>query len=230
MVLNVLLAVFNMVPVPPLGGGNVLMGVLPVAGARVMDRLRPWGFLILYALMLSGALMASCGPCRSSCWVTCCDESATRGLGHAPDRKASPRPPGRRPPELGAAAGDVDCFYFVADWHALTSHYADTGDIVENALDNVADWIGAGLDPERSVFFVQSLVPEHAELYLLLQMVTPIPWLERVPTYKEQMEQLAERDLSSIGFLGYPCSRPPTSSSTAPMSCPSARIRCRTSS
>jgi len=97
-----------------------------------------------------------------------------------------------------------DCFYFVADWHALTSHYADTGEIVGNALDNVADWIGAGLDPERSVFFVQSLVPEHAELYLLLQMVTPIPWLERVPTYKEQIEQLAERDLSSIGFLGYP--------------------------
>ncbi|MCC7176781.1 MAG: tryptophan--tRNA ligase [Acidobacteria bacterium] len=97
-----------------------------------------------------------------------------------------------------------DCFYFVADWHALTSNYADTGDIVENALDNVADWIGAGLDPEKSVFFVQSMVPEHAELYLLLQMVTPIPWLERVPTYKEQMEQLAEKDLSSIGFLGYP--------------------------
>jgi len=97
-----------------------------------------------------------------------------------------------------------DCFYFVADWHALTSHYADTGDIVENALDNVADWIGAGLDPEKSVFFVQSMVPEHAELYLLLQMVTPIPWLERVPTYKEQMQQLAEKDLSSIGFLGYP--------------------------
>jgi tryptophanyl-tRNA synthetase len=97
-----------------------------------------------------------------------------------------------------------DCFYFVADWHALTSHYADTADIVSNALDNVADWIGAGLDPETSVFFVQSMVPEHAELYLLLQMVTPIPWLERVPTYKEQMEQLAEKDLSSIGFLGYP--------------------------
>jgi tryptophanyl-tRNA synthetase len=97
-----------------------------------------------------------------------------------------------------------DCFYFVADWHALTSHYADTGDIVSSALDNVADWMGAGLDPERSIFFVQSMVPEHAELYLLLQMVTPIPWLERVPTYKEQMEQLAERDLSSIGFLGYP--------------------------
>jgi len=97
-----------------------------------------------------------------------------------------------------------DCFYFIADWHALTSNYADPGDIVENALDNVADWIGAGLDPEKSVFFVQSMVPEHAELYLLLQMVTPIPWLERVPTYKEQMQQLAEKDLSSIGFLGYP--------------------------
>ncbi|MGQ0732885.1 MAG: tryptophan--tRNA ligase [Acidobacteriota bacterium] len=96
------------------------------------------------------------------------------------------------------------CFYFVADWHALTSAYADTRDIVESALDNVADWIGAGIDPERSTLFVQSRVPEHAELYLLLQMVTPIPWLERVPTYKEQIEQLADKDLSSIGFLGYP--------------------------
>jgi tryptophanyl-tRNA synthetase len=97
-----------------------------------------------------------------------------------------------------------DCFYFVADWHALTSGYDDTSEVVSNALDNVADWIGAGIDPERSTLFVQSLVPEHAELYLLLQMVTPIPWLERVPTYKEQIEQLAETDLSSIGFLGYP--------------------------
>jgi tryptophanyl-tRNA synthetase len=97
-----------------------------------------------------------------------------------------------------------DCFYFVADWHALTSHYADTTDIVENALDNVADWIGAGLDPEKSVFFVQSMIPEHAELYLLLQMVTPIPWLERVPTYKEQIDQITDKDLGSIGFLGYP--------------------------
>src|SRR6478735_2402584 len=97
-----------------------------------------------------------------------------------------------------------DCYYFVADWHALTSHYAETGDIVENALDNAADWIAAGLDPERSTLFVQSLIPEHAELGLLLGMVTPIPWLERVPTYKEQIDQLNERDLSSIGFLGYP--------------------------
>jgi tryptophanyl-tRNA synthetase len=97
-----------------------------------------------------------------------------------------------------------DCFYCVVDWHALTTNYADTSEIVPTAYDNVADWIGAGLDPERSTFFVQSLVPEHAELYLLFQMITPIPWLERVPTYKEQIEQLSERDLSSIGFLGYP--------------------------
>ncbi len=97
-----------------------------------------------------------------------------------------------------------DCFYFVADWHALTSHYAATDQIVSDAFDNVADWISAGIDPDKSTLFVQSLVPEHAELYLLLQMVTPIPWLERVPTYKEQIEQMADRDLSNLGFLGYP--------------------------
>ncbi len=97
-----------------------------------------------------------------------------------------------------------DCFYFVADWHALTSDYADTSKLTSFAYENVADWIGAGLDPEKSTFFVQSLVPEHAELYLLLSMVVPVPWLERVPTYKEQQENLKDKDLSSIGFLGYP--------------------------
>ena len=99
---------------------------------------------------------------------------------------------------------EYDCFYFVADWHALTSEYASTEGLVENALDNVADWLAGGIDPDQSTLFIQSLVPEHAELYLLLQMVTPIPWLERVPTYKEQIEQLAEKDLSNLGFLGYP--------------------------
>jgi tryptophanyl-tRNA synthetase len=99
---------------------------------------------------------------------------------------------------------EYDSYHCVVDWHALTTHYNDTSEIVANTYDNVADWIGAGLDPEKSTFFIQSLVPEHAELYLLFQMVTPIPWLERVPTYKEQVEQLSDRDLSSIGFLGYP--------------------------
>jgi len=97
-----------------------------------------------------------------------------------------------------------DCFYFVADWHALTSDFADPGQITSFACENVADWMAAGLDPEKSTFFVQSLVPEHAELYVLLSMVVPVPWLERVPTYKEQQENLKDKDLSSIGFLGYP--------------------------
>jgi len=97
-----------------------------------------------------------------------------------------------------------DCFYFVADWHALTSDFADTSQVTSFAYENVADWIGAGLDPDKSTFFVQSLVPEHAELFLLLSMVVPVPWLERVPTYKEQQENLKDKDLSSIGFLGYP--------------------------
>jgi tryptophanyl-tRNA synthetase len=97
-----------------------------------------------------------------------------------------------------------DCFYFIADWHALTSDFADTSQITSYTYENVADWIGAGLDPEKSTFFIQSLVPEHAELFLMLSMVVPVPWLERVPTYKEQQENLKEKDLSSIGFLGYP--------------------------
>ena len=97
-----------------------------------------------------------------------------------------------------------DCMYFVADWHALTSEYADTDELTSYAYDNVADWLAAGIDPEQSTLFVQSLVPEHAELYVLMSMVVPIPWLERVPTYKEQIEHLAEKDLSTIGFLGYP--------------------------
>ena len=100
-----------------------------------------------------------------------------------------------------AAADSYDCFYFVADWHALTSDFADTSQLTAFAYENVADWIGAGLDPEKSTFFVQSLVPEHAELFLLLSMVVPVPWLERVPTYKEQQENLKDKDLSSIGFL-----------------------------
>jgi tryptophanyl-tRNA synthetase len=97
-----------------------------------------------------------------------------------------------------------DCFYFIADWHALTSDFADTSQLTSYAFENAADWIGAGLDPEKSTFFIQSLVPAHAELFLLLSMVVPVPWLERVPTYKEQQENMKDKDLSSIGFLAYP--------------------------
>jgi tryptophanyl-tRNA synthetase len=103
-----------------------------------------------------------------------------------------------------ALQNEYECFYFVADWHALTTDFADTGQLTKYAYDNAIDWIAAGLDPERSTFFVQSMVPEHAELHLLLSMTTPVSWLERVPTYKEQQEALSEKDLSSVGFLSYP--------------------------
>ena len=96
------------------------------------------------------------------------------------------------------------CYYFAADWHALTSDYADPSQIADNTIDMVIDWIAAGLDPERSTIFVQSMVPDHAELHLLLSMLTPLGWLERVPTYKEQMQQIENKDLSTYGFLGYP--------------------------
>ena len=99
---------------------------------------------------------------------------------------------------------DYDCFYFVADWHALTTHYEDSETIERNVYDMVIDWIAAGLDPERCTMFIQSRLPEHAELFTLLAMGTPLGWLERVPTYKDQMENLKDRDLATYGFLGYP--------------------------
>jgi len=97
-----------------------------------------------------------------------------------------------------------ECFFAIVDWHALTTDYADPKDVRENVLEVATDWLAAGLDPARSTLFVQSLVPEHAELHLLLSMIVPVPWLERVPSYKEQQTQLAEKDLSTYGFLGYP--------------------------
>src|SRR5512134_3538976 len=97
-----------------------------------------------------------------------------------------------------------ECLFFVADWHALTTHY-DTPQIIEqNVWDMVVDWLAAGVDPSRATLFIQSKVPEHAELHLLLSMITPLGWLERVPTYKDQQEQLKEKDLATYGFLGYP--------------------------
>ncbi|GAB6175742.1 tryptophan--tRNA ligase [Desulfobaculum senezii] len=99
---------------------------------------------------------------------------------------------------------DYDCFFFVADWHALTSEYADPRKIKGFVPELVKDWIAAGLDPERCVIFQQSQVKAHAELHLLLSMMTPLGWLERCPTYKDQKEQLAQKDLNTYGFLGYP--------------------------
>ncbi|GGI75364.1 tryptophan--tRNA ligase [Legionella impletisoli] len=97
-----------------------------------------------------------------------------------------------------------DCYFFVADWHALTTHYEEPGKIEENLWDMVIDWLACGVNPSLSHVFIQSWVPEHAELHLLLSMITPLGWLERVPSYKEQQEKLHEKDLSTYGFLGYP--------------------------
>jgi tryptophanyl-tRNA synthetase len=99
---------------------------------------------------------------------------------------------------------EYECFFFVADWHALTTHYEDTSSIAENTLQVAMDWLAVGLDPAKSTLFVQSQVLEHAELHVLLSMITPLSWLERVPTYKEQIENLKDRDLGTYGFLGYP--------------------------
>ena len=97
-----------------------------------------------------------------------------------------------------------DCFFFIADWHALTSDYEGTGRISEYVRKMIVDWLSAGLSPEKSTLFVQSHVKEHAELFLILSMITPVPWLERNPTYKDQITQLSNKDLSTFGFLGYP--------------------------
>ncbi len=99
---------------------------------------------------------------------------------------------------------EYECYFFVADWHALTTHYDEPEVIEQHVWDMVVDWLAAGVDPARATLFIQSQVPEHAELHLLLSMITPLGWLERVPTYKDQQEKLSEKDLSTYGFLGYP--------------------------
>ena len=99
---------------------------------------------------------------------------------------------------------EFQCLFFVADWHALTTHY-DTPEIIgQNVWDMLVDWLAAGVDPSQATLFIQSQVPEHAELHLLLSMITPLGWLERVPSYKDQQEKLTDKDLSTYGFLGYP--------------------------
>jgi len=97
-----------------------------------------------------------------------------------------------------------DCFYAIVDWHALTTDYADPSAVMANVFEVACDWLAAGLDPKRSTLFIQSHVKQHAELHLLVSMIIPTPWLERVPSYKEQQQQLGEKDLSTYGFLGYP--------------------------
>ncbi len=103
-----------------------------------------------------------------------------------------------------AMQDQYDCFFFIADWHALTSDYEDPGAISQNVRNMMVDWLSVGLSPEKNTLYVQSRIMEHAELFLILSMITPVPWLERNPTYKDQIVQLSNKDLSTFGFLGYP--------------------------
>ncbi len=141
-------------------------------------------------------------------------KDATPGTGNAANRRvlSGMRPTGKL--HIGHYVGALqnwvklqetyDCFFFVADWHALTTGYNDTSRVKQDTIEIGIDWLASGLDPEKCVMFIQSHVPQHAELHLLLSMMTPLGWLERVPTYKEMKENLSDRDLNTYGFLGYP--------------------------
>ena len=125
---------------------------------------------------------------------------------------------------------EYQCLFFVADWHALTTHYESPADHRESVWDMVIDWLAAGVDPAQATLFIQSRVPEHAELHLLMSMITPLSWLERAPTYKDQQEKLADKDLSTYGFLGYPLLQSADILIYRANLVPWARTRCRTSS
>ena len=124
---------------------------------------------------------------------------------------------------------EYECYYSIVDWHALTTDYATPEGIAQNVLEVGTDWLAAGLDPARSTLFIQSLVPEHAELHLLLSMVVPVPWLERVPSYKDSSSSSARRTCRPTGSSATRCCRAPTSWSTRPPRCRWVRIRRPTS-
>src|SRR5437764_5918738 len=158
----------------------------PLQKARVLSGMRPTGRLHIGHYF--GALQN---------WVRLQNEAIPSDGASAKGGRSSAAPLQGKDPAY-------DCFYFIADWHALTSDYADTSAIAENTLQIMIDYLAAGLDPKKSMIFQQSVIPEHAELHLLLSVVTPLGWLERVPTYREALENVKDKDLHNYGFLGYP--------------------------
>ncbi len=210
---NIGLMALNLLPLPPLDGGRILVGLLPDRWSYALSRVEPYGFFILIFLLATNTLWFFLQPFYEfgvGIVRIVCLELRSRMF---EDRVLS----GMRPTgslHIGHFHGALKnwiklqdehpCFFFVADWHALTTHY-ETPDVLEASVwDMLIDWFAAGLDPQRATIFIQSRVPEHAELFLLLSMATPLGWLERVPTYKDQIEKIKDRDLSTYGFLGYP--------------------------
>ena len=203
-------AVFNLIPVPPLDGSHVMRHFLP-RSLRVYDSsdaLRCWRLSIWAEDYLSQLI----SPLLAISIILCFENLMASRHNNRKRVLSGMRSTGKL--HLGNYVGALDnwvrmqdqyeCFFFVADWHALTTDYADTSKVKENSLEVLLDWLAAGLDPERCTMFIQSHVPQHAELHLLFSMITPLGWLERVPTYKEQRENITEKDLGTYGFLGYP--------------------------
>ena len=212
---NLIFMALNLLPIPPLDGGRILVGLLPNALAYRVAQIEPFGFFIVIGLMALGRARILPGPVPRTRHGNRQPVHCTDGL--PPSMFADRVLSGMRPTgalHLGHYHGALknwvklqdehQCFFFVADWHALTTHYETPEVLAASVWEMVVDWLAAGVDPQRATVFIQSRVPEHAELHLLLSMATPLGWLERVPTYKDQIEKLGEKDLSTYGFLGYP--------------------------